>query len=64
MLFETWKAGGKPIRLANGVMLLAGITRRQKWRALQELKTLGLISIENRPRKSPEITLLYPMEVE
>ena len=38
------------------------VTPGQKWRALAELEKLGLVSAEKRPRKSPNVTLLYPTE--
>jgi hypothetical protein len=62
LLHEGFKAHGhgNRIRLANGAMALKGVTRWQKWRAIDELEVLGLIRVKHRPRKSPEITLLYP----
>jgi hypothetical protein len=39
---------------ASGV----GISRGQKWRALRELQSLGLIEVEERPSRSPIIRLL------
>jgi hypothetical protein len=60
LLFLRFKDHRQTIRLANGALAMKGITPGQKWRALTELHALGLIKVENRPRKSPEITLLYP----
>jgi hypothetical protein len=60
LLFQSFKDRRQTMRLANGVMALKGVTRSQKCRALQELEALGLIKVEHRPRKSPEVTLLYP----
>lgn len=57
LLYQNWKTGGQPIQLANGVLAQAGISRRQKWRALAELEHLGLIRIERRTRKSPLIAV-------
>jgi hypothetical protein len=62
LLDQSFKEHRHTVRLANGVMVMKGVTRWQKWRALKELETFGLINIENRPRKTPEITLLYPEE--
>jgi hypothetical protein len=53
-----FKSRGKPVRLANADLSRKGIHRKAKSRALYELETLGLIGVERRPRKSPEITIL------
>jgi hypothetical protein len=50
-----WKGNGAPIKLANG---LDGVSRKSKWRALNELEERGLIAVERRPRKSPIVKLL------
>jgi len=60
LLHEEFKDHGISIRLANGALEAKGVTRWQKWRAIEELEGLGLIEVKRRPRKSPEITLLYP----
>ena len=57
LLFQHWRSGGKPTRLANTAMARIGVSRREKWRALQELEMFGLVSVLRRPRKSPEVTL-------
>jgi hypothetical protein len=62
LLFESFKNRRQTIQLANGALMMQGVTRWQKWRALKELETLGLVAIAHRERKSPEITLLYPAE--
>jgi hypothetical protein len=56
--FLSFKAGGKPVRLANITLWRKGISRYTKLRALQELEELGLIQMTRRPRKSPEIIVL------
>jgi hypothetical protein len=58
LLHQHWKNGGQPIKLTNVALTNAGVSRRQKWRGLPELKQLGLIKIERRRRKSPLVTLL------
>lgn len=55
VLHRSWKAGGKPFTLSNGAV--DGVSRWQKWRALQELEQLGLITVERRERKSPRIAI-------
>ena len=57
LLYLDWKAKGAPIRLANGMLKIDGVSRASKWRALAELERRGLISIERRSRKSPLITV-------
>jgi hypothetical protein len=56
LLHRHWKNGGRRITLTNTA--LPGITRFQKWRALDELERLKLVEIERRRRKSPLVTLL------
>jgi len=57
LLYLHWKGKGAPIKLANGMLRIDGISRASKWRALVELEGQGLITIDRRPRKSPVITL-------
>ena len=57
LLYLDWKAKGAPIKLANGMLKIDGVSRASKWRALAELERRGLISIERRSRKSPLITV-------
>jgi len=58
LLYQHWKAGGRPITLTNVALTGAGVSRRSKWHALNELERLKLIKVERRPRKSPLVTLL------
>jgi hypothetical protein len=51
------KGQGAPVKLANGMLALDGISRRTKRRALLQLERHGLISIERRPKKSPIVHL-------
>lgn len=52
-----WRNKGRPFTLANGMLKNDGISRASKWRALAELESRGLITIERRPSKSPIITV-------
>src|SRR5262245_8016872 len=52
-----WKGRGEPIKLANGMMALDGVSRESKRRALRDLERRGLISVEWRSRKSPVVTV-------
>jgi hypothetical protein len=58
LLYLHWKNNGDPVRLANGMLAMEGVTRFSKWRALRELERWGLIRIERSPRKSPTITVI------
>jgi hypothetical protein len=58
LLYLHWKQGGHAITLANGMLIMEGVSRWAKWRALRELEQLGLINIECRPRKSPLVTVI------
>jgi hypothetical protein len=58
LLFLVWRSRDNSVRLANAALLQKGIHRKAKWRALAELETLGLINVERRSRKSPQITVL------
>jgi hypothetical protein len=53
-----WKQNGGPIKLANGMLGLDGISREAKRRALQELERRGLITVERHPRKSPIVWMI------
>jgi hypothetical protein len=53
VLYEHWRNGGKPFTLSNSAV--GGVSRWQKWRALNELERLKLITVERRKRKTPLI---------
>ena len=57
LLFLHWKNGCKPIKLANGMLAIDGVSRQSKWRALGELERRGLIRVERRPKRSPIVHL-------
>jgi hypothetical protein len=57
VLFRNWQSNGKPFTLSNGAV--KGVSRWQKWRALQELERLGLVTVERRKRKTPLICCIY-----
>ena len=58
LLYLHWKAKGGPIKLANGMLAIDGVSRFAKSRALAKLESLGLITVDRRQRKSPIITLI------
>jgi hypothetical protein len=56
LLYLRWRKGAKkPIKLANRMLQIDGISRATKWRALAELEHRGLITIERQSGKSPLI---------
>ena len=59
LLYLHWKKGKDgPIKLANGMLRIDGVSRQSKWRALNDLERRGLIAVERRPRRSPVIRVL------
>ena len=59
LLHETWKTDRKTVELSNEALRTEGVSRRQKWRALEELTRLGLVAVERRPRKTPRVTVRF-----
>jgi len=58
VLYQHWERGGETFTLSNGALAMEGVSRGQKWRALEELEGLDLINIERRKRKTPRITVI------
>lgn len=58
VLYQNWKGNGAPFTLSNAAALSAGVSRWCKYKALQELERLGLIVVEWRPRRSPQVTVI------
>jgi hypothetical protein len=58
LLYLHWKGNGDPIKLANGMLAIDGVSRYAKRRALIELERFELITIKRRQRKSPIVTLI------
>ena len=59
LLREARWSGSNRVKLANGVLEQRGVSRWRKYRALDELCRLGLISIERRPHKAPTVTVKF-----
>ena len=51
LLYMHWKDRSQPIKLANGMLGYDGVSRKSKWRALNDLESRGLIVVERRPRR-------------
>jgi hypothetical protein len=58
LLHMAWKHRGKPVTLSNLGLAEWGITRSEKQRALTELETVGLVTVERSKGKAPRVTLL------
>jgi hypothetical protein len=59
VVYEFWKNGGRPIVLSNLIAAAEGIAPRSKTNALADLKSVGLIKLERRPRRSPRVKVLH-----
>ena len=59
VLYLDWKAKGRPVKLANKLPQMVGVSRRAKWRALNDLESIGLISVERRAKKSPIVQVQH-----
>ena len=58
LLYLAWFNRSQMIVLANKELAEWGVSRYQKYRALQELEEAGCIAVEHRQRRSPRVTLL------
>ena len=60
LLNLAWARKANTVTLSNSGLDEWGVSQREKWRALAELETLGLVAIERARGKSPRVTLLQP----
>jgi hypothetical protein len=58
LLYLHWKGHGAPFKLPNGMLKFDGISRQSKWRGLNDLERRGLIAIERRPNRSPNVRVI------
>jgi len=58
LLYQNWKNGSGPIKLANEMLERSGISHDAKTKALRELERRGLIRVDRRRCKSPIVTVL------
>ncbi len=56
LLFASWQAQSMTFALPSGRLKRPGLSRMTIWRALQQLKAAGLITIKLRGRKAPQIS--------
>jgi hypothetical protein len=57
LLHMAWKSGTCVVKLTNVGLAKKGVGRKGKAGALLVLRKVGLVSVEERPRKSPIVTL-------
>ena len=58
LLHRAWKRQSQTITVPSGELTKFGVNRESKRRALRQLEAAGLISIDQRSRKTPLVTLL------
>jgi hypothetical protein len=58
LLDETWRSGSNRVK-SNGALEKHGVSRWGKQRALKQLRQIGLIKVEQQPRRSPIVTVRF-----
>ena len=58
LLYIAWKRRSMTVSLANGRLEKIGVSREIKRRALRDLETAGLITVERRTGKSACVTIV------
>jgi hypothetical protein len=56
LVYEAWVNKGKPFALSNVKLAGYGLSRYEKYRALEEMKTAGLITVEQKQGCAPIVT--------
>ena len=59
LLRLSWKKESTTVSLPNSALKEFGVSRREKTRALDELKIKKLVTIESAIKKAPRVTLLF-----
>jgi hypothetical protein len=59
VLHEAWRTNNPKVKLTNAVLAANGVRRKGKATALRQLRKAGLISVEERPNKSPIVTVRF-----
>jgi hypothetical protein len=57
LLYMAWKSDTYVVKLTNVALAKKGVGRKGKAAALLVLRKVGLVTVEERPRKSPIVTL-------
>jgi hypothetical protein len=58
LLYEAWRAKGKPFTLSNVRLRQYGISRHSKYRALAAGEAAGIIQVNRAGKQAAEITML------
>jgi hypothetical protein len=58
LLRLSWKKNSNTVSLPNSMLKELGVSRHEKWRALNELEHKKLVTVESAKGQSPRITLL------
>ena len=61
LVYQARLEGGTSVRLTNQALSVWGVDRQTKYRALRSLEVAGLISVERRGKRSPQVTLLHAL---
>jgi hypothetical protein len=56
VLYEAWKARGKPFRLSNVKLARYGVNRERKRQALAKMEAAGLITVHQQGKQSTIVT--------
>jgi hypothetical protein len=63
LLYEAWKqvsqGRASTVKLTNVMLARSGVGRKGKAIALRTLRAAGLVTVEERPRKSPIVTVRF-----
>ena len=59
LLHMAWKSDTRVVKLTNVALAKKGVGRKGKAAALRVLRKVGLVAVEERPRKSPIVTLRF-----
>jgi hypothetical protein len=57
----SWRQKSQTVKVTNNALLDCRMDRHTKSDTLRRLEQAGLISVEWRPRKSPLVTILFPV---
>lgn len=59
LLREAWRTNNPKVKLTNAVLAANGVDRKGKATALRQLREAGLVSVAERPKRSPSVTVHF-----
>jgi ribosomal protein L20 len=59
LLHEAWRTDSRVVKLTNVALAEVGVGRKGKALALSQLRRAGLVAVEQRPRRSPIVTVRF-----